>query len=120
MAGQEMCHFESARLDTIHPSERSYRYPDHCRNILQTSGMLHVKQRAGHLSYVEDPKGYRSLLAKSLTNDQSGRRNVKQEVIKSFSSDPRVLAFAESFCDQENDKVCMPEGFPMNGHVNGF
>ncbi|XP_074644686.1 anaphase-promoting complex subunit 1-like [Tubulanus polymorphus] len=72
------------------------------KSILQHNGILHVKQRAGHLSYVEDPKGYRSLLAKFLCTDRTARRNAKPDFIKSFSSDPRVLVFAEAVCNLDN------------------
>lgn len=39
------------------------------RNLLQNSGCLDVKQRAGCLSYLEDPQGFRSLLAQTLTSE---------------------------------------------------
>ena len=39
------------------------------RNLLQNSGCLDVKQRAGCLSYLEDPQGFRSLLAQALTSE---------------------------------------------------
>ncbi|XP_053374220.1 anaphase-promoting complex subunit 1-like [Mercenaria mercenaria] len=65
--------------------------------LLKHNGTLYVKQRAGHLSYVEDPKGYRSMLAKSLTVDQSSQTCVKPDVIKAFTSDTKVVALTEYF-----------------------
>lgn len=47
------------------------------RNILKGYGDMYVKQRAGHLSYKDDPKGYHSVLAQSLTQDQSLGKVVK-------------------------------------------
>lgn len=44
---------------------------------MKHNGTLYVKQRGGHLSYVEDPKGYRSMLAKSLTVDHSTQGCIK-------------------------------------------
>uniref|UniRef100_S4RPY3 Uncharacterized protein n=1 Tax=Petromyzon marinus TaxID=7757 RepID=S4RPY3_PETMA len=37
------------------------------RSMLQRDGRLYVKKRAGHLSFAEDPMGYRSLLAQTFT-----------------------------------------------------
>ncbi|XP_060071238.1 anaphase-promoting complex subunit 1-like isoform X2 [Ylistrum balloti] len=72
--------------------------------VLQNNGTLYVKQRAGHLSYVEDPKGYRSMLAKSLTSDHSSHSSVKPDVVKAFTSDPRLLALTEYFLNTKNMK----------------
>ncbi|KAL8567684.1 hypothetical protein ACOMHN_008992 [Nucella lapillus] len=76
---------------------RSDKNWDTLQSILDGGGVLCVKQRAGHLSYLEDPKGYRSMLVKSLTTDNSSHSFTKTEVIKSFTSDPRIVALAEFF-----------------------
>ncbi|KAK3092280.1 hypothetical protein FSP39_000671 [Pinctada imbricata] len=72
--------------------------------VLQNNGVLYVKQRAGHLSYVEDPKGYRSMLAKSLTSDHSSHFSTKPEVIKAFTSDPLILSLVNNFLGINTDK----------------
>ncbi|XP_077996954.1 anaphase-promoting complex subunit 1-like [Glandiceps talaboti] len=77
------------------------KYRDTVKAILDNNGTLYVKQRAGHLSYMEDPKGFRSLLAQTFTHDQSGHQIVQPDVIRSFTSDPSVLAFAEYCCSQK-------------------
>ncbi|XP_060553030.1 anaphase-promoting complex subunit 1-like [Ruditapes philippinarum] len=71
--------------------------------LLKHNGTLYVKQRAGHLSYVEDPKGYRSMLAKSLTVDQSSQTCVKPDIIKAFTSDSKVIALTEYFFSKHGD-----------------
>ncbi|XP_052275462.1 anaphase-promoting complex subunit 1-like isoform X2 [Dreissena polymorpha] len=77
---------------------------ENLRSLLKHNGTLYVKQRAGHLSYVEDPNGYRSMLARSLTVDQSSQTCVKPDVIKAFTADPKVLALTDYFFrDQEHD-----------------
>ncbi|XP_070577566.1 anaphase-promoting complex subunit 1-like [Ptychodera flava] len=76
------------------------KYRDTVKAILNNSGTLYVKQRAGHLSYVEDPKGFRSLLSQTFTHDQSGHQTVQPDVIRSFTSDPSILVFAEYCCNQ--------------------
>ncbi|KAK6181291.1 hypothetical protein SNE40_009178 [Patella caerulea] len=67
------------------------------KSLLEKGQVLSVKQRAGHLSYAEDPQGYRSILAKSLTSDHSSHGASNPEVIKSFTSDKRITALAEVF-----------------------
>ncbi|GAB1607743.1 anaphase-promoting complex subunit 1-like [Argonauta hians] len=74
--------------------------------LLRSTGIVYVKQKAGHLSYSEDPKGYHGHLAKSLTNEssfESTKLNTKS--IKSFTSDARILAFSEFFLFK-NEKEC--------------
>ncbi|XP_033102759.1 anaphase-promoting complex subunit 1-like [Anneissia japonica] len=68
------------------------------KSMLSCNGCLYVKQRAGHLSYEQDPKGYLSLLARTMTEDCSSYHSIDVEVIKSFTSDPRVLEFVSQFC----------------------
>ncbi|XP_061163277.1 anaphase-promoting complex subunit 1-like [Saccostrea echinata] len=65
--------------------------------LLKKNGVLFVKQRAGYLSYVLDPKGYRSMLAKSLTSDHSSHTSVQPDVIKAFTSDPVISSMADYF-----------------------
>ncbi|XP_035824384.1 anaphase-promoting complex subunit 1 [Aplysia californica] len=72
------------------------------RLVLQKGGVLDVKQRAGHLPYMQDPKGYRGLLAKSLMADHSCHFSFKPEVIKSFTSDAKVTALAEFFINSHS------------------
>ncbi|CAG2230501.1 APC1 [Mytilus edulis] len=74
--------------------------------LLSKQGTLYVKQRAGHLSYVEDPKGYRSMLAKSLTSDHSSHCLVKPDVVKAFTSDTRIHAMTEYFLRSKYTEDC--------------
>ncbi|XP_033629947.1 anaphase-promoting complex subunit 1-like [Asterias rubens] len=66
--------------------------------IFKADGTLYVKQRAGHLSYAEDPKGYKSLLAQTFTHDASYQQSMDSEVIRSFTSDLAILGFSRHFC----------------------
>ncbi|KAJ8046075.1 Anaphase-promoting complex subunit 1 [Holothuria leucospilota] len=69
------------------------------KKILQLGGLLFVKQRAGHLSYAEDPKGYKGLLAQSFTHDATGGFLTDPKLIHAFTSDPRMLNFSKMFCE---------------------
>uniref|UniRef100_A0A4W3JSC5 Anaphase promoting complex subunit 1 n=1 Tax=Callorhinchus milii TaxID=7868 RepID=A0A4W3JSC5_CALMI len=71
--------------------------------ILSKDGFLYVKLRAGHLSYTEDPKGFRSLLAQTFTHRNPEFLSVKPEAVSAFTSDPALLSFAEYFCKQSNE-----------------
>ncbi|KAK7104440.1 anaphase-promoting complex subunit 1-like [Littorina saxatilis] len=83
------------------------------QTILQSGGVLAVKQRAGHLSYCEDPKGYRSQLGKSLTADHSSHSFTKPDVIKSFTSDPSIVSLAEFFLGKADLDVSMVQELSM-------
>ncbi|KAJ3387006.1 Anaphase-promoting complex subunit 1 [Entophlyctis sp. JEL0112] len=82
-----------------------------------TSQTLFVKRRAGHLDYIKDPKGQKSIFSRlfaskdeSLTLSYSEKNPIMNEsdeflefILTSFSQDPRVLAFAQQFCVQWGD-----------------
>lgn len=57
-----------------------------------------MKLRAGQLSYKEDPMGWRSLLAQTVTHRNSEARAFKPEAISAFTSDPALFSFADYFC----------------------
>ncbi|EGW04951.1 Anaphase-promoting complex subunit 1 [Cricetulus griseus] len=59
----------------------------HLKSILSKDGVLYVKLRAGQLSYKEDPMGWQSLLAQTVSNRNSDVRSFKkQEILDLFSS----------------------------------
>uniref|UniRef100_A0A8C3TQT6 Anaphase-promoting complex subunit 1 n=1 Tax=Catharus ustulatus TaxID=91951 RepID=A0A8C3TQT6_CATUS len=70
----------------------------HLQSILSKGGILYVKLRAGQLSYKEDPMGWRSLLAQTVTHRSSEARAFKPEAISAFTSDPALFSFADYFC----------------------
>jgi len=65
--------------------------------LTANQGTLFVKRRTGFLTYADDPKGHRNILAKTFAaqTDQT-------EVVRSFSSDPNLIALAELFGDKDN------------------
>ncbi|RMC08037.1 hypothetical protein DUI87_15509 [Hirundo rustica rustica] len=70
----------------------------HLQSILSKGGILYVKLRAGQLSYKEDPMGWRSLLAETVTHRNAEARAFKPEAISAFTSDPALFSFADYFC----------------------
>ncbi|KAJ7341215.1 hypothetical protein JRQ81_005067 [Phrynocephalus forsythii] len=72
--------------------------PHHLKSILSKDGVLYVKLRAGQLSYKEDPMGWRSLLAQTVTHRNTDAHAFKPEAISAFTSDPALLSFADYFC----------------------
>ncbi|BFZ07558.1 hypothetical protein BsWGS_10597 [Bradybaena similaris] len=87
---------------------------DTLRLLLHKGGLLGVKQRAGHLSYMEDPKGYRSTLAKSLTADSSCHFVCQLDLIKSFTSDSSITGLAEYFIKyHKSDSAVVQELFSL-------
>ncbi|XP_048585959.1 anaphase-promoting complex subunit 1 isoform X2 [Nematostella vectensis] len=69
---------------------------------LSKFGTVFVKRRAGYLSYADDPKGYRNLLARTFPEQSD-----KTDVVRSFSSEPQMVTFAGLFCDVHS--VCRKE-----------
>lgn len=67
------------------------------RSILAKGGVLYVKLRAGQRSYKEDPMGWRSLLAQSVTHRSSEARAFKVSLPNRFpagsSASPRAVIY---------------------------
>lgn len=78
---------------------------DTLRNLLNSSGTLYVKQKAGCLPYSEDPQGFRSLLAQNFIKNNVHGWNLKNIPISQFSSDPLALNFASSFLHYSPEAV---------------
>ncbi|KAK3923529.1 Anaphase-promoting complex subunit 1 [Frankliniella fusca] len=73
---------------------------DLLKRILEGPATVDVKQRAGCLSYSEDPHGFRSLLARTLTAQSVSAWSVPPESILAFSSDPTMVNFARLFLEE--------------------
>lgn len=69
--------------------------------VASNLGTLFVKRRIGFLPYADDPKGHRNILARTFA-----AQTEQVEVVRSFSSDPNLIALAELFNDENgsNDK----------------
>ncbi|KAI0299010.1 hypothetical protein B0F90DRAFT_1818336 [Multifurca ochricompacta] len=91
------------------------------KDSLLRSQTIYVKRRTAFLSYLEDPKGSRSLFVRSgsssgdaatldfprLTVTKGHPAGDLNQFISSFSNDPFFLAFADHFC--RNDSETDPE-----------
>lgn len=91
------------------------------KDSLLRSQTIYVKRRTAFLSYLEDPKGSRSLFVRSgsssgdaatldfprLTDTKAHPAGDLNQFISSFSIDPFFLAFADHFC--RNDSETGPE-----------
>ncbi|KAL1131298.1 hypothetical protein AAG570_010916 [Ranatra chinensis] len=73
------------------------------RNILKTMGCVGVKQRAGCLPYVDDPHGFRTLLAQTLSTEHATSWSIPTDSILAFTSDTVILNYTKHFlesCEQ--------------------
>ncbi|CAL1682145.1 unnamed protein product [Lasius platythorax] len=61
------------------------------KNMLERHDFLSIKQRAGCLSYLEDPRGFRSLVAQTLTTENAIAWAARPEYVTSFTNDKTVL-----------------------------
>ncbi len=91
-------------------------FPHHKESLLR-SQTLFVKRRTAFLSYMEDPKGSRSLFVRSgsstgdaatldfphLTDVDSHKASDLHHFISSFSNDVFFLAFADRFCRDDGE-----------------
>ncbi|XP_077273571.1 anaphase promoting complex subunit 1 isoform X1 [Temnothorax americanus] len=66
-------------------------------NMLERHDFLSIKQRAGCLSYLEDPHGFRSLVAQTLTTENAIAWAARPEHVTSFTNDKTVLNIVTYF-----------------------
>nr|XP_034193924.1 anaphase-promoting complex subunit 1 isoform X2 [Osmia lignaria] len=66
-------------------------------NMLKNCEYLSVKQRAGCLPYIEDPHGFRSLIAQTLTTENVIAWAARPECVTSFTNDKTVLNIVKYF-----------------------
>ncbi|XP_022651610.1 anaphase-promoting complex subunit 1-like [Varroa destructor] len=84
------------------------------KEVLQNRSFVYVKQKAGCLSYVEDPQGYRTTLAQCHIKEALRGRNVENRLqhLESFSNTPMVAKFVENLLlpgatrDQVQERLC--------------
>ncbi|XP_008202865.1 anaphase-promoting complex subunit 1 [Nasonia vitripennis] len=111
------------RLDKIELDDDRYwkitfdkdRNFDLLKEILNANCVLHVKQRAGCLSHTEDPQGFRTLLAQTLTTEDIIVWTASLKQITSFTTDTTVLNFVNGFLkkgDLNHHTIC--DSFCMN------
>ncbi|CAB4068606.1 APC1 [Lepeophtheirus salmonis] len=63
----------------------------------QRYGQVYIKRRAGCVGYIEDPHGFRSLIAQCLTRDPSFKWDVSSRLLDNFSNVPGVSNFHDIF-----------------------
>ncbi len=77
------------------------------RRLLSSGQIVYVKRKTGHISYAQDPRGLRSIIARSVpgvTDLGAGSdEHSTAEFVQCFSEDPNVLAFARLFCSRMDD-----------------
>ncbi|ORY08304.1 hypothetical protein K493DRAFT_29218 [Basidiobolus meristosporus CBS 931.73] len=78
---------------------------------LSNNPTIFVKRKIGHLSYNEDPKGYRSILTQGFSrlSHMKGASAVTEDM-KSFSADPQLQAFTQYFCDIQDANTASSVG----------
>ncbi|KYM96372.1 PREDICTED: anaphase-promoting complex subunit 1 [Cyphomyrmex costatus] len=78
-------------------------------NMLERHDFLSIKQRAGCLSYLEDPHGFRSLVAQTLTTENAIAWAARPEYVTSFTNDKTVLNVVMSFLQWSKKGIIRPE-----------
>ncbi|KAF7995485.1 hypothetical protein HCN44_006592 [Aphidius gifuensis] len=75
------------------------------KDMLNNCHSLYVKQKAGCLSYIEDPHGFRSLIAQTLTTENLIPWAARQEYVTSFTNDKTVLNIVKYFLQKQNNCI---------------
>jgi len=95
------------KLNGNSTTSSSMSYEDY-RQHIHTA--LYVKKKAGHLSYVHDPHALRSLTIQAAGGSGGGSSYSTVDLIKSFTEDPRIVAFARFFCEGDHGNDIANEG----------
>ncbi|KOB65497.1 Shattered, partial [Operophtera brumata] len=80
---------------------------DLLKRFLELTWCIDVKQRAGCLSYVDDPQGFLTILAQTLTLDKSNIWSAKPDYIQLFTNDDKIRNFVKHYLNNEtNENIC--------------
>lgn len=92
-------------LKTVRVADNSYwpvcfdrqRNWDQLEKILENSGCIDIKQRAGCFSHLEDPNRLKTLLSQTLTEEQFKAWKINNKSLLSFSHDENIINFTHKF-----------------------
>ncbi|XP_050344648.1 anaphase-promoting complex subunit 1 [Nymphalis io] len=73
---------------------------DQLKTFLEYTWCVDIKQRAGCLSYLDDPDGFLTILAQTLTLDKSNIWSVTPENIELFTNDEKVKNFVKHYLNK--------------------
>ncbi|CAK1542886.1 unnamed protein product [Leptosia nina] len=75
---------------------------DQLKTFLEYTWCIDIKQRAGCLSYANDPQGFLTMLGQTLTLDKSNIWSAKPDNIELFTNDARVQNFIKHYLAKDN------------------
>lgn len=67
------------------------------RLFLEYSWCIDIKQRAGCLSYIDDPQGFLTILAQTLTLDKANIWSTTADNIELFTNDDKIRNFVKQY-----------------------
>ncbi|XP_061717841.1 anaphase-promoting complex subunit 1 [Cydia pomonella] len=80
---------------------------DQLKTFLEYTWCIDIKQRAGCLSYLDDPHGFLSILAQTLTLDNTNIWSVTPENIELFTNDDKVRNFVKHYLSKDStSSIC--------------
>ncbi|KAL4715619.1 hypothetical protein ACJJTC_006198 [Scirpophaga incertulas] len=74
------------------------------KTFLKYTWCIDIKQRAGCLSYVDDPQGFITILAQTLTLDKANIWSAKPENIELFTNDEKVMNFVKHYLSNDGNE----------------
>ncbi|KAM3961524.1 LOW QUALITY PROTEIN: anaphase-promoting complex subunit 1-like [Aphomia sociella] len=78
---------------------------DLLKTFLEYTWCIDIKQRAGCLSYLDDPQGFLTILAQTLTLDKSNIWSAKPDNIDLFSNDEQIQNFVKNYLSNDANIV---------------
>lgn len=88
------------------------------KRLLSVSGIVHIKQKAGCLSYKDDPQGFRSLTGQCLAKDTAFHWSLSvPQLLSTFASDPSVSYFSSNFIRPVGRNRSVPKSIGNAAHI---
>ncbi|CAB3228222.1 unnamed protein product [Arctia plantaginis] len=80
---------------------------DQLKLFLEYSWCIDIKQRAGCLSYLDDPQGFLTILAQTLTLDKANIWSTSADNIELFTNDDKIRNFVKQYLVKDvNTNIC--------------
>lgn len=73
------------------------------RTFLDYTWCIDIKQRAGCLSYLDDPQGFLTILAQTLTLDKANIWSATPDNIELFTNDDKVRNFVKHYLSKDTN-----------------
>ncbi|KAJ0176308.1 hypothetical protein K1T71_008482, partial [Dendrolimus kikuchii] len=95
---------------------------DQLKTLLEYTWCIDIKQRAGCLSYLDDPQGFLTILAQTLTLDKANIWSTTPQNIELFTNDDKIKNFVKNYLAKDTNvgtNIC-PDCLVINKRRKGI